>query len=138
PLLFLPSFCRASHLPPALPSIILFFFLLRPPPRSTLFPYTTLFRSCSPVLRSAPSFDGVVYRFAGSGMPSYPTNRRVWMQKFLSHVIIKTHFGNLICAANAVLSASWRRCPAGPGSAPFCRRNRANESGGFHRDAAGR
>src|SRR5205814_8440155 len=25
-----------------------FFFLLRPPPRSTLFPYTTLFRSGSP------------------------------------------------------------------------------------------
>src|SRR5436305_6423386 len=24
----------------------LFFFMIRPPPRSTLFPYTTLFRSC--------------------------------------------------------------------------------------------
>src|SRR5688572_31979576 len=32
--------------PPHLPSSFLFFFLmLRPPPRSTLFPYTTLFRS---------------------------------------------------------------------------------------------
>src|SRR5437899_9289727 len=29
------------------------FFLLRPPPRSTLFPYTTLFRSCRPVRRNA-------------------------------------------------------------------------------------
>src|SRR5207244_13139551 len=29
--------------PPLLPS--LFFFMIRPPPRSTLFPYTTLFRS---------------------------------------------------------------------------------------------
>src|SRR5882757_7583842 len=29
--------------------IVLFFFLMiRRPPRSTLFPYTTLFRSCSP------------------------------------------------------------------------------------------
>src|SRR5205809_4126334 len=27
------------------PSILFFFSLLRPPPRSTLFPYTTLFRS---------------------------------------------------------------------------------------------
>src|SRR5204863_7035614 len=26
--------------------LFLFFFLIRPPPRSTLFPYTTLFRSC--------------------------------------------------------------------------------------------
>src|SRR5687768_17823585 len=28
----------------------IFFFLIRPPPRSTLFPYTTLFRSRSPRL----------------------------------------------------------------------------------------
>src|SRR5439155_25386340 len=27
------------------PVLVFFFFLLRPPPRSTLFPYTTLFRS---------------------------------------------------------------------------------------------
>src|SRR5438132_6231993 len=34
-----------STLPP-LPCLLLFFFLMiRPPPRSTLFPYTTLFRS---------------------------------------------------------------------------------------------
>src|SRR5205809_6162305 len=30
-----------------------FFSLLRPPPRSTLFPYTTLFRSTSPKARSS-------------------------------------------------------------------------------------
>src|SRR5699024_10121618 len=30
---------------------IFFFLLIRPPPRSTLFPYTTLFRSNSPVIR---------------------------------------------------------------------------------------
>src|SRR5438034_10822283 len=29
----------------SLPSFLLFFFMIRPPPRSTLFPYTTLFRS---------------------------------------------------------------------------------------------
>src|SRR5205085_10920270 len=28
-------------------SFLLFFLLIRPPPRSTLFPYTTLFRSCT-------------------------------------------------------------------------------------------
>src|SRR5439155_1566875 len=30
-----------------LPSSIFFFLLIRRPPRSTLFPYTTLFRSCA-------------------------------------------------------------------------------------------
>src|SRR5437762_14355337 len=38
---------------------IFFFLMLRPPPRSTLFPYTTLFRSCAFRLeagtRSAPA-----------------------------------------------------------------------------------
>src|SRR5437762_12399621 len=32
---------------PMLPPVIFFFLMLRPPPRSTLFPYTTLFRSVS-------------------------------------------------------------------------------------------
>src|SRR5699024_12661653 len=34
--LFIPSFCFI---------FLLFFLMIRPPPRSTLFPYTTLFRS---------------------------------------------------------------------------------------------
>src|SRR5207249_11642601 len=34
--------CRPSHHPRAIP---LFFSIVPPPPRSTLFPYTTLFRS---------------------------------------------------------------------------------------------
>src|SRR5215204_7401989 len=38
------------------PSRFFFFFLMiRRPPRSTLFPYTTLFRSCSPRAAPAPS-----------------------------------------------------------------------------------
>src|SRR5437762_12231729 len=39
----LTSLVRRSLAPPPLPS--LFFLLIRPPPSSTLFPYTTLFRS---------------------------------------------------------------------------------------------
>src|SRR5262249_62372580 len=39
---------RTLHLYPLLPSLSFFFFLMiRRPPRSTLFPYTTLFRSCA-------------------------------------------------------------------------------------------
>src|SRR5436309_12290729 len=32
-----------------LPSLSFFFLIIRPPPRSTLFPYTTLFRSRTPL-----------------------------------------------------------------------------------------
>src|SRR5206468_11538834 len=33
--------------------LLFFFLILRPPPRSTLFPYTTLFRSCLVALKAA-------------------------------------------------------------------------------------
>src|SRR5437763_3491847 len=33
-----------------------FFLMIRPPPRSTLFPYTTLFRSRTPLKHSIPEF----------------------------------------------------------------------------------
>src|SRR5215213_11173799 len=35
-------------------SFIFFFLMIRRPPRSTLFPYTTLFRSASPAHRAEP------------------------------------------------------------------------------------
>src|SRR5437763_7227670 len=44
-------------------SFTFFFLMIRPPPRSTLFPYTTLFRSTSP---------------AASGPARAPTARRSW------------------------------------------------------------
>src|SRR5205814_10438810 len=44
-----------SSLPPDHPLYILFFFIIRPPPRSTLFPYTTLFRSRAPARSRARS-----------------------------------------------------------------------------------
>src|SRR5436853_4993934 len=37
---------RLSFLSAMLASFFFFFLMIRPPPRSTLFPYTTLFRSC--------------------------------------------------------------------------------------------
>src|SRR5207249_8585649 len=37
-------------------SLLLFFLILRPPPRSTLFPYTTLFRSSIASLPGGPIF----------------------------------------------------------------------------------
>src|SRR5439155_26322172 len=63
-------------------SLFLFFLILRPPPSSTLFPYTTLFRSIPPLgHRRAPLLDppvdaelGVRY---GHGEPLQVTGRPV-------------------------------------------------------------
>src|SRR5436853_2007322 len=44
-------------------AVVLFFFLIiRRPPRSTLFPYTTLFRSVHAVLRFLRAMEGVLLR----------------------------------------------------------------------------
>src|SRR2546422_10208158 len=73
PLRFSYLFERAHFCPP----LTFFFLMIRPPPRSTLFPYTTLFRSLrTPPQRSAgqcrsptdasrarPSRDGLVLLF---------------------------------------------------------------------------
>src|SRR5256885_16376377 len=40
----------------ALALFIFFFLMIRRPPRSTLFPYTTLFRSPEPAARGAPLY----------------------------------------------------------------------------------
>src|SRR5579875_3240302 len=58
---------------PVLSALIVFFFRTRRPPRSTLFPYTTLFRS-SPTI-SAASGDGVVAGMTVSHSRR-PTSRR--------------------------------------------------------------
>src|SRR5690606_40319624 len=51
------AFC-ASPCAPSLSSVLFFFFMLRRPPRSTLFPYTTLFRSGWPADRwASPRLD---------------------------------------------------------------------------------
>src|SRR2546422_8390802 len=57
-----------SPLAYALPlSLFLFFFLMiRRPPRSTLFPYTTLFRSISTSTRSPPASRAAAFRTAPS------------------------------------------------------------------------
>src|SRR3712207_8688794 len=45
-----------------------FFLMIRPPPRSTLFPYTTLFRSYLVEPEDAPAeLPGVVYAHGGTG-----------------------------------------------------------------------
>src|SRR5437762_13571028 len=55
PVLFLS--CLSFILSPFVSFFFFFFLLIRRPPRSTLFPYTTLFRSLMPVAAS-PSYHG--------------------------------------------------------------------------------
>src|SRR5687768_18468292 len=52
--------------------LTLFFFMQPPPPKSTLFPYTTLFRS---VVRSEIAY-GLISRFLDPGGTSSPTDRK--------------------------------------------------------------
>src|SRR5437762_12767587 len=59
-------------------SLIFFFLLIRRPPRSTLFPYTTLFRSS---VRAKPSplrqrSSGILRRSAVHALPPTPCDRR--------------------------------------------------------------
>src|SRR3712207_9470264 len=44
---------------------LLFFLMIRRPPRSTLFPYTTLFRSQARAGTPKPSIEGLVRELAG-------------------------------------------------------------------------
>src|SRR5438876_1502867 len=54
-------------IPDLLSSFLFFFFLLRPPPRSTLFPYTTLFRSRNSITGAYQNeLESVEPVFAGS------------------------------------------------------------------------
>src|SRR3712207_8467633 len=57
--------------------LVLFFLMIRRPPRSTLFPYTTLFRS-STFRANDENFRSAAHRPAGSAAlgPAGPPNRR--------------------------------------------------------------
>src|SRR6267143_164556 len=46
---------------------LIFFLMIRRPPRSTLFPYTTLFRSRTTILRRSARTRALAYRTACSG-----------------------------------------------------------------------
>src|SRR2546430_7020784 len=50
--------------------------MIRRPPRSTLFPYTTLFRSREPFSRSARRGDSCLHAAAGPQLHAIPSSRR--------------------------------------------------------------
>src|SRR5690606_40736880 len=64
----------------------IFVFLIRRPPRSTLFPYTTLFRSVRDnMIWYSPQGGGPVFpeRDDGSGLPTYEMGDQIFTQPYL-------------------------------------------------------
>src|SRR2546422_1649299 len=49
--------------------------MIRRPPRSTLFPYTTLFRSCSTLVLSGRSFQWPRYRYPSASLKNATARR---------------------------------------------------------------
>src|SRR5574341_769293 len=88
----------------------LFFLMIRRPPRSTLFPYTTLFRASGPVLRrhTGLATTQVLAGGAGSGVSPASTRRRSWAS-CASGPVLRRHTG---LATTQVL-------PGGAGSGVF-------------------
>src|SRR5262249_59056699 len=91
--------CNLSPLLPA--CVLLFFFLLiRQPPRPSLFPYTTLFRSCSPTRstgtsgRSATSSSGTT---AAPRIRPPATRRRPNARRSEEHTSELQSLTNLVC-----------------------------------------
>src|SRR5688572_33245168 len=80
--------------------IFFFFFMIRRPPRSTLFPYTTLFRSgagwkrCVPAARGGPDGSGRVRRRARGGGSS---PRRPGRPRSEEHTSELQSQSNLVC-----------------------------------------
>src|SRR5438874_11248763 len=68
-MLILLLIISSSYIVPFFSFFFFFFLMIRRPPRSTLFPYTTLFRS-RPTLRREPASARRVLRRAGRARPS--------------------------------------------------------------------
>src|SRR2546422_8453295 len=74
--------------------LFFFFLMIRRPPRSTLFPYTTLFRSGDPA-RRAPACTSARYRWtACRGRPTRPRPREQRSEEHTSELQSRLH---LVC-----------------------------------------
>src|SRR5690348_18460475 len=80
---------------------LFFFLMIRRPPRSTLFPYTTLFRSegsagrrGTSTLRRRPAKSGVVSGLAGSRRATFPFHTALRSEEHTSELQSPVH---LVC-----------------------------------------
>src|SRR2546430_4471705 len=82
---------------PSIPQVfVLFFFLMiRRPPRSTLFPYTTLFRSCASQPKPLDSVEIVLYGLTVFALlTGWPM---IWQERSEEHTSELQSQSNLVC-----------------------------------------
>src|SRR5207253_11490507 len=78
--------------------LLLFFLMIRRPPRSTLFPYTTLFRSpASPSSRGATPATRATFPVRGSISSSRSSSRRASRPRSEEHTSELQSRGHLVC-----------------------------------------
>src|SRR5205807_9591797 len=95
PLLFVYLLILSVH-HSFLPSLFFFFLLIRRPPRSTLFPYTTLFRSrvCRGRSRSSPTTSIAICGTTARSSRTSPHSRRTRSEEHTSELQSPC---NLVC-----------------------------------------
>src|SRR5947207_6801798 len=79
---------------------LFFFLLILPPPRSTLFPYTTLFRSCACTSARPRPRSGAPHRMRrcrGSPCPTAPGSRRTSSSRSEEHTSELQSHSDLVC-----------------------------------------
>src|SRR2546421_10165814 len=102
-------------MPAALNNI--FFLMIRRPPRSTLFPYTTLFRSCS-------SLKGCTYLtiITSSGRGEYATKSDLTLMRYCISIVSKNFWSGTYQSDSAI---PHRRIPRPLGVPPDLQRDTA-------------
>src|SRR5256885_8010233 len=90
---------RSSHF------FVFFFLMIRRPPRSTLFPYTTLFRSVSGLPQTLTDIQTVVARWASQ----YPVLRQTDLARSEEHTSELQSPCNLVCRLLLEKKKNYRR-----------------------------
>src|SRR3990167_10388432 len=91
--------------------ILFFFLMIRRPPRSTLFPYTTLFRSFTPVLKEAAQF--LADELPGAFEADRKSTRLNSSHSQISYAVfcLKKKYPNKPCDAIYLMLPRWCRGP---------------------------
>src|SRR5206468_12173910 len=90
--LYYSELCSSSHYLFSFLLFLFFFLMIRPPPRSTLFPYTTLFRSLALLGQRQVSKTSVLAAKAPCGLA---VSRKVKRRKNFSHRRSEEHTSEL-------------------------------------------
>src|SRR5438552_11225819 len=97
---------------------VFFFLMTRPPPRSTLFPYTTLFRSDAEHRRLCGLARGMGDRRCRSPIPDRKSTRLNSSHQISSYAVFRSKKKTRTTPHHAHLPSTLRERPAAPRSAP--------------------